>query len=158
MPKRKSAKDNLYKNGVDTLSAHMTLGPKKSESNIDILRKILSVDTVLEDINQEEALEFLEAVEGDIATEREEMKDALRDAETELKDLERSKDQEIEELKHDYDELMKKTDFDLQIGTIEYRSSGIMDDMIMEALAEAYDWLTPLEIMDRLKVSKLKTA
>jgi hypothetical protein len=158
MPKRRSAKDNLYKNGVDTLSANMTLSPKKSESNIDILRKILSVDTVLEDINQEEALEFLDAIEGDIATEREEMKDALRDSETELKDLERSKDQEIEELKHDYDEIIKKTDFDLQIGTIEYRSSSIMDDMIMEALAEAYDWLTPLEIIDRLKVTKLKTA
>jgi hypothetical protein len=136
MPKRRSAKDNLYKNGVDTLSAHMTLSPKKSESNIDILRKILSIDTIIEDINQEYALEFLEAVEGDIATERE----------------------EIEELKHDYDEIMKKTDFDLQIGSIEYRSSGIMDNMIMDALAEAYDWLTPLEIMDRLKITTLKKA
>jgi hypothetical protein len=154
---RKTAKDNLYKKGVETLSKHMTLGPEWSlDENISKLRKILSVDTILEDINQEEALEFLEAIQGGIATEREEMKDALSDAEDELKNLEKSKDEEIEELKHDHDELMTKTDFDLQMGTIQYRAPGIMDSMIMDSLAEAYERLTPLEIMDRLKVNSLK--
>lgn len=128
------------------------------DENIEHLRKILSVDTIVDDINQQEALEFLEAINENIATEREEIKEALSDAETELKDLEKSKDAEIKELTKDYDELMDKTDFDLEIGTIEYRSSGIMDDMIMEALAEAYQRLTPVEIMDRLKVNRLKTA
>lgn len=133
------------------------------DENIKHLRQILSVDTVLEDINQEEALEFLDAVKDGIAVERQETKDALEETEDELKALEKSKDEEITGLKDDYDELMKKTDFDMQIGTIEYRSPGIMDDLIMddlimEALSEVYDRLTPLEIIDRLKLTKLKTA
>jgi malate synthase len=156
MPKRKSAKDNLYKNGVGTLSKHMTLKPKSLDENISELRKILSVDLVLEDINQEEALEFLEAVEGNVATEREEHTEELQELKTGLDDKFKEKDEEIKELKHDYGELMEKTDFDLQMGTIQYRAPGIMDSMIMDALAEAYERLTPLEIMDRLKVNSLK--
>lgn len=155
MPK-KAAKDNLYAAGVKTLSTHMTLKPKSLDENIKHLRSILSVDTIVDDINQEEALEFLEAIEGNIATEREEMSDALSEAETDLKDLEKTKDEDIEDLKNDYDNLMKKTDFDLKIGTIEYRAPGIMDSMIMDALAEACKWVTPLEILDRLKINKLK--
>jgi malate synthase len=158
MPKKKTVKDNLYRTGVETLAAHMTLGKKilSLDENIKHLRSILSVDTIIEDINQEEALEFLEAIEGNIATEREETKDEMEELKTGLDDKFKEKDEEIEELKYDYDVLMKKTDFDLQIGTIEYRSPGIMDDMIMEALSEAYQLLTPLEIIDRLKVRKLK--
>jgi hypothetical protein len=156
MPKRKSAKDNLYKNGVGTLSKHMTLKPKSLDENISELRKILSVDLVLEDINQEEALEFLEAVEGNVATEREEHTEELQELKTGLDDKFKEKDEEITELKNDYDSLMSETDFDLQMGTIEYRAPGIMGSMIMDSLAEAYDRLTPLEIMDRLKVNSLK--
>lgn len=137
--------------------------PKTLDENIKHLRSILSVDTIIDDIDQEQALEFLEAVEGNIATEREEHKEALTDAEEALTDAEddlkmelNEKDEEITSLKNDYDELMKKTDFDQQFGTIQYRAPGIMDDLIMEALAEAYQWLTPLQILERLKVNKLK--
>lgn len=130
--------------------------PKTLDENIKHLRSILSVDTIIDDIDQEQALEFLEAVEGNIATEREEHKEALTDAEDELKRELNEKDEEITSLKNDYDELMKKTDFDQQFGTIQYRAPGIMDDLIMEALAEAYQWLTPLQILERLKVNKLK--
>lgn len=37
------------------------------EENIDFLRKILTVDTLLDEINQEEAVEFLDAVESNIS-------------------------------------------------------------------------------------------
>jgi malate synthase len=131
---------------------------KKPVSNIEHLRKILSVDTILQDINQEEALEFLDAVEADIAAKREEHQDELDELKNSLDDKFKEKDEEFRDLQKDYNELMDKTDFDLQIGTIEYRSPGIMDDMIMNALSEAYDRLTPIEIMDRLKVNCLKSA
>lgn len=130
--------------------------PKSLDENIKYLRQLLSVDTVVDDINQEEALEFLEAVEGNIATEREEHNDALSEIEDQHKTELKEKDEEIEEAKKEYKDLMDKTDFDLTIGTIEYRASGIMDTWITEALAEAYELLTPLEILDRLKVGKLK--
>lgn len=153
---RNSTKNNLYKNGVDTLSKHMTLKPKSLDENIKHLRSLLSVDTIIDDINQEEALEFLQAVEENIATEREEKEEALIDAQDDFKNLEKEKDEEITSLKNEYDDLMKKTDCDMQFGTIQYRAPGIMDGMIMDALYEAYQLLTPLEIIDRLKVEPIQ--
>jgi ElaB/YqjD/DUF883 family membrane-anchored ribosome-binding protein len=126
------------------------------DENLKYLRQILSVDTIVDDINQEEGLEFLEAIEDNIATEREDAKDELTELKEKLDGELKEKDEEIEELKHEYDELMKKTDFDLTIETIEYRASGIMDEMIMEALAEAYKFLTPLQILDRLKITSIQ--
>jgi hypothetical protein len=41
--------------------------PRSIDENIGFLRKIISVDTLLEEINQEEALEFLEALENDFS-------------------------------------------------------------------------------------------
>lgn len=130
--------------------------PKSLDENIRHLRQLLSVDTVIDDIKQEESLEFLEAIESDIATEREQHEDALLDMEKDWKDSLKEKTEELEQLESDYDELMKEADFDMKIGTIEYRASGIMDCWIMEALAEAYERLTPTEMLERLKITKLK--
>lgn len=119
------------------------------EENLAFLRKILSVDTLLDEINQEEALEFLSSIESDIASEKEAIEDEIKDLKEEI----RIKGNEYEELEKEKGELEEKLDFALEINTIKYETSNIMDDYVMEALGEAYQKLPPFVIIERLKVA-----
>jgi hypothetical protein len=53
--------------------------PRSIDENIGFLRKIISVDTLLEEINQEEALEFLEALENDFSQLRSKHEDEIEE-------------------------------------------------------------------------------
>lgn len=65
------------------------------DENLKHLRNLLSVDTIIDDINQEEALEFLTAVEENICKEREDHAEVLQ----EEKDREFTVDELIIKLK-----------------------------------------------------------
>lgn len=134
--------------------AVVTKKKSKIDDNLTELRKILSVDLLMQEINQEEALEFLDAVESNY----QDMKEALADAEKEVQDL----DKEVEKLKSENDDLTEKVD-ELEerpemyesiktIDCIHYSTSNMQDQDVMEALAQAYKKLTPYQIVERLKV------
>jgi hypothetical protein len=77
------------KNDIGLATVAKTEAPKKQtklEGNLEELRKILSVDSLFDDVDADLALEFLDAVETDFATEKQELEDALKDAEAEIID------------------------------------------------------------------------
>lgn len=156
---RKTTKNNLYKAGVDTLVAHMTLKKPSLEENLKHLRDVLSVDTIIDDINQEEALEFLDAIDEGVAQQKTEADDLLQEVILDHEKEIREKDGELTELKDEMEDLQKESDLTESIKTvdvIEYRTSNLMDEIVMQALKNAYEVLTPVQIIDRLKLPALK--
>lgn len=73
-------------NKKKTTAVATTPAPKKPgkslDENLKHLRDVLSVETLIEDINQEEALEFLDAVEADITGE-------ITSYETQIEDMQK---------------------------------------------------------------------
>jgi chromosome segregation ATPase len=108
----------------------------KLDENFTFLRKLLTVDTLIEEVNQEEALEFLDAIENQYW----EMKEALAEAEKEVKDLDAAiekKDKEIEELKEESEDWETKAS---GAGFIMVRIENMQQEQLLSDFVNTHIW------------------
>lgn len=154
MAKNKKAVPDLIGVAKNHLSENMTLSVRKRDlfENIEHLKSLIDS----ENIDKEEISEFIETIRDQAS----DLQNSLEDSEAELEkikdDLKLLKEEQ-EELKTEFDELEDSTDLIEEINTmngkegIKWSTDSIIDEIVMETLTDAYDRLSPAQIIECLK-------
>lgn len=143
-------KENLYAKGVATLSQATTMGRRTNtpEENIEHLRSLLSVDLLLDPFDQDQALEFLDAVENDISKERAKQEEEIAELNEKLDEpkwadlLQKVKDNLDDEKAEELLELVDDQDSDLiydkvkDKGFVYVRINSMVDEQKLRAFIE----------------------